>query len=102
MRLTEFQVQAISQVFRRYFLENDHLWLFGSRVDKQSKGGDIDLYIETSYDDFLTIMERKIEFLSTLKQIIGEQKIDVVINAVKRKKELRIYDEAKTTGIKLL
>ena len=51
MRLTEAQVKTIQDNFSVSFMEGDKIWLFGSRVDDSKKGGDIDLYIETNYND---------------------------------------------------
>ncbi len=47
------------------------------RVDDTRKGGDIDLYIVA--DHRLMMGEKRIAFLTQLKQKIGEQRIDLVI-----------------------
>jgi len=47
MRLTPHELNAIRQTL----LEADsrsHIWLFGSRADDSRRGGDIDVYVETS------------------------------------------------------
>lgn len=102
MRLTEKQLDAIRELFFVYFLPEDKIWLFGSRVDDLKKGGDIDFYIETHYPETSQIAEKKISFLRDLKKRIGDQKIDVIINVLEKNKQLRIYDEAKSTEIRLL
>lgn len=102
MRLTAIQVKAIKGTFAIHFLKEDNIWLFGSRVDDTKKGGDIDLYIETNYDDLTLIVQKKLKFLSDLTRIIGEQKIDVIINVLQKNKNLPIYQEARNTGILLL
>ena len=43
IRLKSSQVSAICSAFKSCFLENDRLWVFGSRADLNKKGGDIDL-----------------------------------------------------------
>jgi predicted nucleotidyltransferase len=101
MRLTSHQSQSIKETFDRYFHERDKIWLFGSRVDDSKKGGDIDLYIETNYDDPAIALKQKIIFLRELKKKIGDQKIDVIINNLKSQHHLPIYDEARKTGIEL-
>jgi predicted nucleotidyltransferase len=53
------------------------LYLFGSRLDDARKGGDIDLYIVIDNRDRLG--EKRIEFLTQIKQHIGDQRIDLVI-----------------------
>jgi hypothetical protein len=41
---------VIRNSFRQCFGGEDHLWLFGSRVNDHKRGGDIDLYVETNLD----------------------------------------------------
>lgn len=93
--LTTKEINYIKQIFTKYFDNKDHLWIFGSRVNLQQKVGDIDLYIEI-------LLEQKIKFLVELKQSIGDQKIDVIINAKYLDQNLLIYEEAKATGIMLI
>jgi predicted nucleotidyltransferase len=77
VRLTPYEIEAIKEAFIETF-GGGKIYLFGSRVDDTKRGGDIDLYIIPSSRDALT--SKKIEFLVALKQKIGEQKIDVVID----------------------
>ena len=77
------------------------VWLFGSRVDDAARGGDIDLYIESSTDDANAIVESKLRLLAALHKGLGEQKIDVVIRRQECEKNLPIYQIAKQTGVKL-
>lgn len=76
--------------------------LFGSRVDKSKKGGDIDLYIETSIKDLDEAMAMESKFVQLLWDELGEQKIDVVLNRVGISKSIPIYNIAKNTGIKII
>lgn len=46
IRLEQSDLYSIIQTFKECFEESDHLWLFGSKVDSNKRGGDIDLYIE--------------------------------------------------------
>ena len=46
MRLTPDQTQAIRQRIHNHMGENARIWLFGSRVDDNRRGGDVDLYVE--------------------------------------------------------
>lgn len=102
MRLTPKQLKAIHIVFSQHFLPKDEIWLFGSRVDNSKKGGDIDFYVETYYDEPMKAIEAQIAFLRDLKKRIGDQKIDMILNILKSNKQQRIYDEAKNTGVKLI
>ncbi len=77
MRLTPYQQQAIKKHFLEVFKEG-RIYLFGSRVDDNQKGGDIDLYIQTDVEK--NFAHKKLDFLVLLKRSIGEQKIDVVFD----------------------
>ncbi len=95
MRLSKFEIQSIKESFLSVFKEGS-ISLFGSRVDDTKKGGDIDLYIQTTKEN--ATLEKKIKFLVMLKEKIGEQKIDVIL--AKDKTRL-IEQEALKKGIKL-
>jgi len=88
MRLSEKEIKAIKEMFIKHFKKGE-IYLFGSRIDDNKKGGDIDLYISSDVDNLL---EKKINFLVDLKREIGEQKIDVVLD---RKKNNLIDKNAK-------
>jgi predicted nucleotidyltransferase len=75
MRLKESEVVAIKKSFETVFGDGT-VYLFGSRTDDSKRGGDIDLFIETSDKDDL--FAKKIRFLAKLKRDIGDQRIDVV------------------------
>ena len=80
MRLTRYEVTSIKESFHQVFGDGE-IYLFGSRVDDKSKGGDIDLFIEldTVYK-VKESLDKTNEFKIKLYDKIGEQKIDVVIS----------------------
>ncbi len=81
MRLNSKDIQAIKDVAKTIFGETATIRLFGSRTDDNKKGGDIDLLIQSN--QAFSRMERyqlKIQFLVQLKKIVGDQKIDVIID----------------------
>lgn len=102
MRLTDRELAIIRKTFIDCFSNNDHLWLFGSRVDNIQRGGDIDFYVETTEQDTSKAISKRLNFIVSLKQQIGDQKIDVVLNQLSLKGNLPIYLEAKTTGAQLV
>ncbi len=53
------------------------MYLFGSRTDDSKRGGDIDLLVRTDAKEKKGVLAR-IRFIARLKQLLGEQKIDVV------------------------
>lgn len=95
MRLTTFEVNAIKQSAQEIFGPGVEVFLFGSRVDDEKKGGDIDLYIKTQTGKDLM---HKIKFLVSLEQKIGEQKIDVVLATDENRP---IEQQAISTGVML-
>ena len=101
IRLTDKELGVLRESFARYFNHGDSLWLFGSRVDPNAKGGDIDLYVEAHNQDAEQAFMKKIEFLVAVKDQIGDQKIDVVLK-LDDYDELPIYEIAKQTGIQLV
>lgn len=85
MRLNEREKEAIKRVAKKIFGEKALILLFGSRTDDSLKGGDIDLLIDCNQNISLSEQYRlKIKFLVELKKIIGDQKIDVLINGGQR------------------
>jgi predicted nucleotidyltransferase len=97
MRISKEYIETIKKYVFKYFGDDSKVYLFGSRTDDNKSGGDIDIYIETDYN--AEIFPKKIKLLVDLKQIMGERKIDIVINTGKF--NLPIYDIAKTEGILL-
>jgi predicted nucleotidyltransferase len=74
VRLSDFEISAI----RKTVSERDvdaRVYLFGSRVDDARRGGDIDLLIMS---DLLTSNDRG-AIRWRLWELIGEQKIDIII-----------------------
>ena len=74
MRLEKKYIDYIKRTAKDMFGEDAKVYLFGSRIDKEKKGGDIDIYIETNLKK--NIFDKKIELLKRLHDKMGEQKID--------------------------
>ena len=102
MRLTDLQATVIRDSVVRSFGPATRVWLFGSRVDEQGKGGDIDLYIEPEIQDAAQLVEAKLHLLRDIHKKLGEQKVDVVIRREAFKDDLAIFRVARETGIRLL
>jgi len=98
MRITLFEKTIIKSSVKRHFGGNADVYLFGSRVDDNRKGGDIDLYITTDLPTSEIIRE-KIGLLVDIELGLGEQKVDVVINNRTRQKP--IYEIAEKEGVRL-
>lgn len=79
MRLTETQRLIIQRTAKECFGENVQVWLFGSRVDERRRGGDIDLLVRPGRSVTGNIFPCKIRFLARLERLLGERKVDVVV-----------------------
>jgi len=94
MRLAEWEIKEIKKAAKLVFGENVRVILFGSRVDDNKKGGDIDLYVVT--DD--PSMEKEGKFWIELQKRLGEQKIDIVLS---ENPERKIEQVALKEGVEL-
>lgn len=101
MRLTPTQQTAILDCAHRHFGADARVWLFGSRVDDQKRGGDIDLWVECHETDVSALMDQKLHFLVDLQRRIGEQKIDVVLSYPGQRQAPAIVGIARDTGVRL-
>ena len=78
MRLTAEQAEVIRIAVHEVYGEDSLLWLFGSRVDDERRGGDIDLLVRPDTSGGYALMD-KIRLLGKLERGLGERKIDIVI-----------------------
>jgi predicted nucleotidyltransferase len=101
VRLTSHQVQNIKLTAQEVFGPDVVVYLFGSRTDESRRGGDIDLYIDTPLSDPDEAARAKIRFLSRLKQKMGDQRIDLVLNESDETNPPPIVQSARGTGIRL-
>ncbi len=93
MRLTDQQHSIIKIEILKYD-DQAEIYLFGSRVDDNAKGGDIDLLAISKKIDFAL----KLKILAQFMIKLGEQKIDLVIASDKLKPFTQI---AISQGIRL-
>ena len=77
MRLSPDEVVAIKDAAALAFGNDAVVRLFGSRVDDDARGGDIDLLIEVAPGRAGIVQESL--FLSELFRRIDEQKVDLVL-----------------------
>ncbi len=99
MRLSQFEIETINTLAQKHFGSGTRVFLFGSRVEDNKKGGDIDLLIKSN-KDALTI-RKKISFLADLKSMIGDQKIDVVLDNASTRLKTRFYHSISHHNIEL-
>ena len=98
MRLNREQIDSLVNATHLCFGDTAEIWLFGSRVDDNKKGGDIDLYIET--DKETGIVAAKLKMLGSIWDVFGDQKIDILV----RRRSLpcsAMHEIAKSSGKEL-
>jgi len=95
MRLLKSEIEAIHKSFYDNFSEGE-VFLFGSRLDDEQRGGDIDLFLIVPPNE--RRVAKKIDFLISLKQTIPYKKIDVVFY----KDGLRPIEQEALKGIRLV
>ena len=103
MRLTPEQSEIIRQAAVAAFGAGARVWLFGSRVDDDKRGGDIDLLVQPAASDESgedqAPLARKLRLQGLLERQLGERKIDIVIEAPCDTRP--IVQIAHATGIRL-
>lgn len=97
MRLTESQVQMIKQVVAMLAGESAQVILFGSRVDDDKKGGDVDLLV-TLWDEVDHPAELSAKISARLMRLFQGRKVDVLLSAPNLK-TLPIHSVAKHKGV---
>jgi predicted nucleotidyltransferase len=66
MRLTPAQIDTIQSTVHAVLGEAAQVTLFGSRVNDQQKGGDVDLYVETAQPDLMKKIRCKVSLQDQL------------------------------------
>lgn len=82
MRLDSTEIEAIKDSINQFISPLFYtLYLFGSRLDTNKKGGDIDLLLVLSdgAPSKSQIMANKHKILAEIKSAIGDQKIDLLV-----------------------
>lgn len=96
MRLNAEQRAVIREQTARIFGDDAEVRLFGSRLDDDARGGDIDLYIEAEGTP-VQLLDRELQLQASLMRRLGERRIDIVVHP--RGREPRPIDEhARRTG----
>jgi uncharacterized protein len=78
MRLQPEHIAAIKQATLQVLGAQATVRLFGSRLDDQAKGGDIDLFVETPSPQANRALAAA-QLAASIERRLGEQRIDVVL-----------------------
>jgi predicted nucleotidyltransferase len=103
MRLTPAQRIQLLETIQDLFGPQTEVKLFGSRTDDTRRGGDFDIFIETTLKDATELVQRKLKCLARLHatpEFDGE-KIDLVVASQIDGAELPIHRIARIEGIRL-
>ncbi|MEB3198424.1 MAG: nucleotidyltransferase domain-containing protein [Candidatus Sericytochromatia bacterium] len=88
MRLTPAEVAALLACARALFTGAWTMELFGSRVDDQLRGGDVDLLVTFEQDaDWRQALAQKALYLARVKGQLGEQRLDLLLTTRQRAAE---------------
>lgn len=101
MRLTEFQRESLKQAAKVHFGEEATVRLFGSRIDDHARGGDIDLLVESPLTDTAQLALAHTRFLAAVYTVLGEQKLDVLLDYPGRPTHPPIFALARQQGVML-
>ncbi len=77
MRLSQLQHAIILQETKKLFGTDVTIRLFGSRINDELKGGDIDLFLEFPNNN-PNLWQKILRLNTALQKRLGEQKIDII------------------------
>lgn len=97
MRLNADERAAIRKAVRKIAGASSQVLLFGSRIDDQARGGDIDLLVEFDRPvESAVLLSARIG--ARLQQVLGERRIDVIV-AAPNLPEQPIHRVARESGV---
>lgn len=96
MRLTDYQAQAITQLAHEIAGEQAQVRVFGSRLDDDARGGDLDLMLELSEPTASPALLAA-RFSARVTRLMQGRKVDVLL-AAPNLKRLPIHDVAFREG----
>lgn len=97
MRLNNNQIETIRQTVEELAGEGTKVSLYGSRINDNARGGDIDLLVEVKHQvDDQAWLSAKLS--GRISRLLGGQKIDVILIAPNLKR-FPIHDIAKKEGV---
>jgi len=78
MRLSQRNQRVIRETVAEIFGPDAQVLLFGSRLDDQARGGDIDLLVKLSHPD-PDSRRKELTLVARLQRRLGDQPIDVLL-----------------------
>ena len=77
MRLTPVEIKIITDVLTKH--ASGEIYLHGSRIDDNSRGGDIDLFFVVADHDHQHLEGTKYKIEAEISLALNEQKIDLIL-----------------------
>ena len=100
MRVSGKNVATFKNAIRGAFPGQPKVFLFGSRVDDNKRGGDIDLMVVSGLRrNELEIA--KIKAITKIQMTLGEQKIDLIVTNDPARDSRKVVQEALKHGVEL-
>lgn len=99
MRLSEREKSVVIGAARRHFGEQVSVWLFGSRVRDEARGGDIDLLIEPK-EPCLHPLRSALAAEVEIQSALDDPRVDILV-ACPGQPMSPIHRVALATGIRL-
>ena len=99
MRLSPDERKVILEAAHRHFGEAAEVWLFGSRVRNNTRGGDIDLLVELPAP-VSSPLALSLAFEADIQSELDDPKVDVLVHAAGEDAS-PIYRLARETGVRL-
>lgn len=96
MRISNTQAEQAVSIIRDSLGSDAAVWLFGSRTDDSKRGGDVDLYAESSLDGVL--LNETVRAKIALNDLFGRS-VDLIVN--NHRKFRPIYQIAREQGVLL-
>lgn len=101
MRLSSQQIAIIKHAVQRHLGSLAEVRVFGSRINDQAHGGDIDLYVQTDLPNSKAAIEAETALWADLQAHLGEQRIDLLIDYPTLTHRPPIFQVARQQGTRL-
>ena len=99
MRLSETERKVLLDAAHRHFGALAAVWLFGSRVRDDARGGDIDLLIETP-EPVPNPLAASLAAEAEIQSALDDPKVDILVTSQQQASH-PIHRIARSTGVRL-